>query len=246
MESTTILPSFTEFKMDQPPELPNTLLVNVGDRDAARAIAHNQTNEIATWCRQLRKKDAWLAYGAGKYLNSKGAWVPYKAGKFRVLATAGMDSNEAREFAISGGRPELLNASQLDILQFLAEQDRLGKIVILTWDRRSRNPNRAFYTSDRLTTERGIYTPSQFHDFDYLESWRKADPSLKKFNKLCDNLDQHNFVSKFDYELVRPNGDLCSYQTDYYKLINRHGEEIRAGVSDPLAYSVLKYAEATS
>ena len=76
----TVIPSFIEFKLT---ETPTTLQIDVGQKELARAIAHTQRNEIAAWCRELKKKDAWITYGSGK--------------KFRVLATTGL----------SGGIPEL-------------------------------------------------------------------------------------------------------------------------------------------
>jgi len=222
----TAIPSFTEFKID---ETETTLHINIGKKGLARTISHTQKEEIADWCRKMGKADAWLNYS--------------NKGKFRVLANLDQPTAETRKIAVADGRPDLLNVSQLDILEFLAEQDKLGKIVILTWGRRSHNANRAFYTSDRLTTERGYYTPAQFHDYDYLQAWRAAQPSLEKFNSLCDALEADNFAPSVDYRLVRPGGDLCEYQTDYYRLVNRHGEEIRAGVSDPNAYRVVQYAQ---
>lgn len=155
--------------------------------------------------------------------------------------SASMNEQPSKQEMVEGNIKLLLGANHLQIQmsEFLTEQYRAGKIVILTGHR----SNICQYTSDLLKPSRAFWSASQFDGYDYLISWRNTG-SLQKYDRLIAALDKDGFAPKYDYELVRPDGALCGYQTDYYKARNSAGEEIRIGVSDPGAWALLEPAKA--
>lgn len=167
--------------------------------------------------------------------------IPVRYAQSQEVGEEGSKKSAIIELKNSGS---IIQTSQIELLEFAAEEEANGNIVILTWHTRSKHPNRCFFTSDNLDTKRAggeDWTPSKFHNYDYQKSWRGADPEMKKFNSLCNHLEQGELVNDFEYELVRPSDNaLVRYWTRYILFTNKFGEQIRAGISKPAAYDVLR------
>lgn len=127
-------------------------------------------------------------------------------------------------------KPYLRNADELRVLDFIREKISDGLIVIIT----SQLDNRCRFTSKSLKPERAFFTPAQFHNYDYVRSWdidRIGQPSAEYY-RLRELLDRDGVVSGYEYKLIRPDGALCSYSTDYYLVDDGWaGEPVRIGIS---------------
>jgi hypothetical protein len=137
-----------------------------------------------------------------------------------------------------GGLPpeDVFGMDYMRLLEKLQAWRSEGKIVIIT----SNTSNICLHTNDLLTPARATWTAAQFHGYDYLRSWRADMGSYEQLKKL---LAREKYVPSFEYELYRPNGDRCSYQTDFFLCRNYCGDEVRIGVSEVGAYSVVRERE---
>lgn len=96
------------------------------------------------------------------------------------------------------------------------------------------NASQLKWREKSLKPERAFFTPAQFHNYDYIRSWdidRIGQPSTEYY-RLRELLDRDGLVSGYQYKLIRPDGALYSYSTDYY-LVNDGwaGEPVRIGIS---------------
>jgi hypothetical protein len=133
----------------------------------------------------------------------------------------------------------LLGADYCQIHEFLADQRRDGKIVIIT----SNTTNICYHTNDLLRPERGILKPHEWAGYNYLRSWRASVDDWEhlnpEFESLQTLLDRDGQVRGYDYSLFRPDDAHCRYSTDYYLCRDYMGDEIRIGVSSPADWELL-------
>lgn len=135
------------------------------------------------------------------------------------------------------------SADYIRLHEFLIEKKREGKIVIIT----SQVNDQCIHTNDNLLPSRGFWMPHQFDGYNYRLSWSlsgSGEPS-DEYHQMRDLLRRDGFVLNFDYRLIRPDGALCRYQTDFYHVDNYCGQPIRIGVSDPNAWELLRPTPAT-
>lgn len=147
--------------------------------------------------------------------------------------------SDSPEIYSSGGSPSMPNlfgADYMRILEFLMEQRQEGNIVIIT----SNTTDICLHTNDLLTPARAHWTPNQFTGYNYLQSWQ-AD--MSRYEHLKESLRRDRYAPDFEYKLIRPDGALCEYQTNYYLCQDYCGDEVRIGVSRPEDYRVLAAAE---
>ena len=134
-------------------------------------------------------------------------------------------------------------AEYLRIHEFLIEKKQEGLIVILT----SQIDDKCIHTNDNLLPSRAFWQPHQFDGYNYRLSWsldKTGEPSDEYF-RLRNLLDSDGFVKDYDYKLIRPDGALCRYQTDFYHVDNYCGQPIRIGISKPEAWEMLRAAPVT-
>lgn len=209
------------------------LILNQPDRCSALALA--KSDEIRTRIALLVKK---LGYEV--------AHICYPGMKrgLEVFASMADDQNEeAQQPATPMPNFEnfLKEADEMRVLDFMREQISNGLIVIIT----SQINDQCLYTSKSLKPERAFWTPDQFQGHNYAKSWDidgVGHPS-SEYDQMRSLLERDGAIQGYQYRLVRPDGALCEYQTDYYDVADGWGGHwVRIGVSRPEDYRVLQPA----
>ena len=128
--------------------------------------------------------------------------------------------------AMKNGRPNLIDASRRQVLDFIIEQREAGKIVVVT----SQITNRCVDV-DLISPERGIFAyASQWHGLNFMELWRE---SLEQYFQLLSRLESDGYIPGFVYELLRIDGSKGRYIKDYYLANNfLRNEPVRISVSN--------------
>jgi hypothetical protein len=127
---------------------------------------------------------------------------------------------------MKNGRPNLIDASRRQVLDFIIEQREAGKIVVVT----SQITNRCVDV-DLISPERGIFAyASQWHGLNFMELWRE---SLEQYFQLLSRLESDGYIPGFVYELLRIDGSKGRYIKDYYLANNfLRNEPVRISVSN--------------
>ncbi|MCU0881499.1 MAG: hypothetical protein MUF14_02395, partial [Hyphomonadaceae bacterium] len=143
-----------------------------------------------------------------------------------------------------GGGDILLGADYLKILEKLMEWRSEGKIVVIT----SNTTDICLHTNDLLKPSRAYWTANQFTGYNYLRSWRASYEDITRLNPQYDRLksllSSDGHVPGYRYDLFRPDGAKCTYQTDFFLCRDYCGDEVRIGVSGLADWSLLEEAPA--
>ncbi len=153
---------------------------------------------------------------------------------YQILATPASFSLFSEPGLQKVGRSNPVLASALDPF---AEAEAEGKIVTIV----SMLNDKCKHTNPALTIERGKRPAQEWTGYDYSKSWRLDGENLsEEYYDLRHLLRRDHQIKGYEYSLIRPDdGALVRYVTDYY-LLDFFGEEVRVGVSDPGAYTILE------
>jgi hypothetical protein len=194
---------------------------------AAREFVRSRLRQLAMWAKECGRARTEVVYS--------GCRRP-----FRVSASLATGSDDMEP--ISNAKAVLLGADYMQLLERLMTWRQEGRIVIIT----SNTTDICLHTNDLLKPSRAYWNANQFTGYNYLRSWRLSydDESQlnPQYNQLKDLLARDGYVPGYRYELFRPDGAKCSYQTDYYLCRDYCGDEVRIGVSKVEDWSLLEPA----
>ncbi len=209
----------------------NRLILNQPSRCSALALA--KSDEIRTRIAILVKK---LGYEMAHIC------YPGMRRGLEVLASmADGEEPEQSDTPMPGFENYLRNADEMRVLDFMREKISEGLIVIIT----SQVNDRCLYTSKSLKPERAFFTPAQFQGYDYAKSWdiHKVGHPSEEYHQMRSYLERDGVALGYQYRLIRPDGALCEYSTDYYDVTDGwSGHWVRIGVSKPEDFRVLQPA----
>lgn len=210
----------------------NRLILNQPNRCSALALA--KSDEIRTRIALLVKK---LGYEMAHIC------YPGMRRGLEVFASMADEQGEAQQPStpMQGFENLLKGADEMRVLDFLREKISDGLIVIIT----SQVSDQCLYTSKSLKPERAFFTPAQFQGYDYAKSWdiHKVGHPSEEYQRMRSLLEQDGAIQGYQYRLIRPDGALCEYATDYYDVADGWGGHwVRIGVSRPEDYRVLQPA----
>lgn len=132
---------------------------------------------------------------------------------------------------------DLREADYEQILEFMARQKQLGKIVVFT----GHDSNVYHQISKELTAKRfGAANPQQFlKNRNALEGWEKTG-SLEGYLNMRQYLERDGFIPGYVYRLIRPtDGALVEYSSDFFLVRDFLGQQERICCSDPKNYRII-------
>lgn len=210
--------------------------------------------------RQLKTSFRWLAVQAQKLGKAEtrvyfpGCRKPYQIPVSMAAPGDGESELDARSLSPNSPSPDLLGADYMRILEFLLDERKQGKIVIIT----DHLTGICLHTNDLLSPARGLRSPGEWEGYNYMRSWRRdrgtsLDPKYLElnpdFDQMCRNLERDGYVNGYNYSLYRPHptlgpehDDLCQYSTDFHLCHNYRGRTVRIGVSRPQDWALLEPA----
>jgi hypothetical protein len=210
----------------------NFLIVDAVNAIHARALKRICT-DVAAWGiakarRFNREIEAVIVQGSDRVYEIPSSY----ASMSQDPEPASVPTNQEFAIEIETNFRALNNDSTIDLMLNNHEK---GNIVIIT----GHQSNICRYTSNKLLPKRAIWTPRQYNGYNYLISWRET---MDQYEELCSRLRSDGMVAGFNYELIRPDGARCWYETDYYLGIFNN-EIVRIGISHPEAWRIIREAE---
>lgn len=130
-------------------------------------------------------------------------------------------------------RRNLLEASHIEILEFLTEMAKEGLIVVICALDADMS---ILYVNSQMSQRRGILTPAGMQKLNNPYLWRE---SMEAYDRLTNDLES-GFVPSFEFAHYRADDSFCKFFSTFYKCNEYMGVPVRIAVSAPGDFEVVR------